>query len=135
MRTLIAVLTYFVFSVTSAENLQREITGKPDIIDGDTIRIADQHIRLHGIDAPEAQQTCRDQHGQWDCGLEATNALKFLIAGNCVTCIEKDRDRYGRIVAACYVGGVGGADAGETMVVGACLPEVFHCVRRRGGGC
>ncbi len=34
-----------------------ELTGKPRIIDGDTIVIGDQRIRLHGIDTPEAKQT------------------------------------------------------------------------------
>ncbi len=35
-----------------------EITGKPRIIDGDTIEIGGARIRLHGIDAPEAGQSC-----------------------------------------------------------------------------
>ena len=33
-----------------------EITGKPRIIDGDTIEIAGQRIRLYGIDAPRSIQ-------------------------------------------------------------------------------
>ena len=117
MRTLIAALTCLVFATAFAEDLHREIKGKPYIIDGDTIKIGHQRIRIHGIDAPEAQQRCTDQRGQWDCGLEAANALKFFLAGNWITCIEKDRDLYGRIVAVCYVGEVGGPDVGETMVV------------------
>ena len=33
------------------------LTGIPRIIDGDTIRIGNTRIRLHGIDAPEAKQS------------------------------------------------------------------------------
>ncbi len=44
-----------------------EITGKPRIIDGDTIEIAGQRIRLHGIDAPEAGQSCRADGARWAC--------------------------------------------------------------------
>jgi len=32
-----------------------DITGKPRVIDGDTIEIAEERIRLHGIDAPESE--------------------------------------------------------------------------------
>jgi len=33
---------------------QQSLTGIPKITDGDTIRIGNTRIRLHGIDAPEA---------------------------------------------------------------------------------
>jgi endonuclease YncB( thermonuclease family) len=43
---------------------------------------------------------------QWPCGKEATKALKGLIGTAEVKCIERDIDRYKRIVAVCYAGGV-----------------------------
>jgi len=33
-----------------------DITGKPRIIDGDTLHINQTKIRLHGIDAPEMDE-------------------------------------------------------------------------------
>ncbi len=72
-----------------------EITGKPRIIDGDTIEIAGQRIRLYGIDAPESNQTCVADDKRWPCGTNATLALSGLISTNWVACQERDRDRYG----------------------------------------
>lgn len=42
-----------------------DITGKPRIIDGDTIEIGGARIRLHGIDAPEAG---RERQSTWGTG-------------------------------------------------------------------
>ena len=39
------------------------ITGKASVIDGDTILLAATHIRIHGIDAPEYNQTCTKADG------------------------------------------------------------------------
>ena len=83
-----------------------ELTGKPSITDGDTIRMGKTRIRLHGIDAPESKQSCRDGEGKkWACGREATFRLANLIGKNWVTCEPKDLDRYKRVVAVCFVGG------------------------------
>lgn len=42
------------------------------VIDGDTIDIGGTRYRLHGIDAPEAGQTCAKQGGgTWQCGKQA----------------------------------------------------------------
>ncbi len=36
-----------------------DVTGPARVIDGDTIEVAGERIRLHGIDAPESGQRCR----------------------------------------------------------------------------
>ncbi len=83
------------------------------MLDGDTIEIAGQRIRLHGIDAPEGRQACRDADGLYLCGDEATAALTRFLAGRNVACEPRDRDRFGRIVARCLVQG---QDIGAWMV-------------------
>ncbi len=35
-----------------------DVTGVASVIEGDTLEIHDQWIRLHGIDAPESRQLC-----------------------------------------------------------------------------
>ena len=51
-------------------------TGAVQVTDGDTLRIGDSRIRLHGIDAPERAQSCDGADGQsYRCGEEATAAL------------------------------------------------------------
>lgn len=81
------------------------LTGSARIIDGDTLEVRGTRIRLHGIDAPESAQRCRSQGQVWSCGREATRALARHIGSHPVVCKERDRDRYGRVVAVCRVGG------------------------------
>ncbi len=76
-------------------------------IDGDSLRRAGEDIRLHGIDAPELGQQCRDGRGRlYDCGREARNALKRLIGRANVECRISDQDRYGRGIGTCFADGV-----------------------------
>lgn len=82
------------------------LAGRASVIDGDTIDIQGTRLRLHGIDAPEAGQPCTTRDGnQWRCGQRAALALDQHIAGRPVRCERKDVDRYGRIVAECFLGG------------------------------
>ena len=80
--------------------------GRATVTDGDTLGIRSVKFRSHGIDAPESSQTCKDARGRvYRCGAFAANKLSEKIGVRNVTCVEKDRDRYGRIVAVCSAGG------------------------------
>lgn len=80
------------------------ITGQASVIDGDTLEIRSERIRLFGIDAPESAQTCRKDGERWPCGRRAAFALSDKIGARNVSCTEKDRDRWKRIVAVCRIG-------------------------------
>ena len=83
------------------------VRGPARVVDGDTLRIGDARIRLHGIDAPESGQTCTDASGRiWSCGPEATAALRELVGNRAVGCAVRDTDRYGRLVAVCSLSGI-----------------------------
>ena len=104
-----------------------EIAGKARIIDGDTIDIAGQRIRLHGMDAPETKQTCVAKGKRWPCGEYAGFAIAEMIGKNWVHCRERDRDRYGRIVADCNLAGLEGPNVNEWMVSDGSRPLTVPC--------
>jgi len=88
----------------SAGSVRAEVAGSAVVTDGDTIKIGDDSIRLHGIDAPERKQSCMADGQFWPCGNESAEALRDRIAGKEVTCTILDRDRYGRLIGECFLG-------------------------------
>ena len=81
-----------------------DLVGRASVIDGDTIEIHGERIRLHGIDAPESSQVCQVDGKPYRCGQRAALALADKIGAKAVRCEERDRDRYGRTVAVCFLG-------------------------------
>ena len=71
MKLLTFILLFWVSSIASAD-----LTGTALIVDGDTITISGNKIRLSGIDTPEKDQTCRRAGIMWRCGYEATESLR-----------------------------------------------------------
>ena len=63
------------------------------------------HLRLHGIDAPEAKQVCKRRNEKWRCGHDATVALHDKIGKKPVKCEGQDKDRYGRVIGKCFFAG------------------------------
>jgi len=91
-----------------------DVVGVARVIDGDTLDVDGQRIRLFGIDAPEGKQTCGRDGMSWLCGQEAGKFLRELVGDLTVICNERDRDRYGRTVAVCVI--PNGGDLGAAMV-------------------
>ncbi len=88
--------------------------GEGVAVDGDTLRIGTQRIRLSAIDAPELSQVCRSGAGKTTlCGRDSRGALARLIR-NGVRCVVETHDRYGREVATCT--NAGGLDIGQEMI-------------------
>jgi len=92
-------------TVHRVEASTTDLSGRPRVVDGDTIEVGGARVRLHGVDAPESRQSCVAQGARWPCGRRASRALDGRLGGQTVVCEERDRDRYGRIVAVCRQGG------------------------------
>jgi len=88
------------------------LEGAVRVVDGDTLVLGAEKVRLFGIDAPEKGQRCDPSGRNWACGDWAAARLRTLVAGG-VRCVAMDQDRYGRIVARCQSAG---RDVGAEMV-------------------
>jgi endonuclease YncB( thermonuclease family) len=101
----------FILTMLPVPNLAlAEIMGVASVVDGDTIEISDTRIRFYGIDAPEIGQTCSIDGDVYSissdtyrCGQQAALALADRIGRDPIYCDERDTDRYGRVVAVCWL--------------------------------
>lgn len=77
------------------------------VVDGDTVHFDfdKMKVRFSGIDAPEMKQICYENEQPLRCGEIATLKLKEFIGEELPTCVVEDQDRYGRMVAECFVQG------------------------------
>ena len=99
--TIAIVLGVLGSSVMAAE----PVVGVASVIDGDTIEIHGERIRLDAIDAPETRQLCRQSDGTpWRCGQKSAFALSDIMGRATIRCEQKSRDRYRRIIAVCFKG-------------------------------
>ena len=113
MKILAAALCLLPFAAT-AFDITGLLVGQASVVDGDTIEIHGQRIRLEGIDAPESNQVC-EAKGKRDvaCGQQAALFLADLIGRQTVYCTQTGTDRYKRVLADCEVAG---RNIGDAMV-------------------
>jgi endonuclease YncB( thermonuclease family) len=87
-----------------ADEQARIIEGSAQVIDGDTLEVEGELVRLLDIDAPALAQTCAATTEELRrCGEAAANALSARIGSSPVTCNWASRDNYGRILARCFI--------------------------------
>ena len=109
----VIILFFFSFSFSYSADT-KSISGKTDVIDGDTIKIKGQSIRLVGIDAPEKKQLCKKPYlslfiftfsKSYQCGETSTSSLKKFINNQIILCkIEEKKDFFKRYLGTCFKG-------------------------------
>lgn len=104
-RVISVVLAAGFFCMAASASGAPLIQGTASVIDGDTIEIHGERIRLDAIDAPEHSQLCLDAAGnRYRCGQKSAFALADMIGRSTVTCEPKGHDRYRRTIAVCFSG-------------------------------
>lgn len=81
------------------------ISGAGRPVDGDSLWVGRDEVRLKGIDAPEGRQSCTRDGAAWACGDAARDQLRNLIGKDVVSCRVEERDQHGRLLAYCAAGG------------------------------
>lgn len=87
--------------------------GSNCVVDGDTFYLGGEKIRIAGIDAPETHPSrCPREEALGDA---ATARLQELLSGGAISlsAIDRDRDRYGRLLRNVAVDG---RDVGNILV-------------------
>ena len=93
------------FLIARLEGVSNEkLSGKPYVVDGDSLVLDEINLRLMGIDAPELDQQCKAQGQPWPCGAKARAALRNKVKGAQIYCTTWGEDRYQRLLAICSVG-------------------------------
>lgn len=115
----------------------RSLQGRVTVNDGDSLTLGAERIRLRGIDAPEFDQTCQKDGGNYPCGRQARQSLVMLIGGRPVSCAGWERDKYDRLLATCKAGGSdlnrGQVEAGWAVAYGDYRAEE-SAARQKGAG-
>lgn len=101
--------------VSKASALKQDISaefnqsffGLTRVIDGDSLKVGDNEVRLFGLDAPEYKQTCFDKENEeYNCGQISKKFLYDLANNKEVICYYAQKDIYNRFLGQCYLGEV-----------------------------
>lgn len=99
----LAVVTCVALPALGHQTLQ----GRATVVDGDGLVLGSVEIRLYGIDAPEARQSCENATGRaYRCGRVSEDRLRAQIGMHSVSCDTHGQDRFGRYLAVCHAAGV-----------------------------
>ena len=106
------ILFSLFFLIFFKPSFSDEIIGSAKIIDGDTLKIENEKIRLLGIDAPEIKQTSKKPYltialftfyQDYNCGENAKLQLEKYIKKKIIKCIYHSKDKWNRLIGECYL--------------------------------
>ena len=102
---LMAVVAMILLALIRVALANEHLVGRASVIDGDTIEIHGERIRLWGVDAPEGRQWCVKDGEPWRCGKDSANVLADFLGQQTVTCTGRYWDQYEPVMAICRVAG------------------------------
>lgn len=123
-------------AVHFARDPARDIAGPAYAIDGDTLWMQGERLRLIGMDAPEIDQTCDVGGSEVPCGKTARDGLRAMVRPD-LACTATGRDRYERPLVRCRTqdGDIAArmVAAGLAVADGCCRAEEAAARARRAG--
>lgn len=98
------LILFNILTLSAFADSHAAIVGSITVVDGETLEIQNQRVKLWGVDAPDIDQTCHDGQGTaYNCGKEAASALsRWLGELQPVQCEPRGNDNIGNIIAICY---------------------------------
>lgn len=118
MKFTLGLLTSVIFcAVLTFSGRADALSGPASVIDGDSLLIRGERIRILDIDAPESAQFCFErtssfEAGAWHCGRQAARALSDWLGQQVVTCDTTQRGIRKGWLSRCSVNG---HDIGEWL--------------------
>jgi endonuclease YncB( thermonuclease family) len=102
----LALIVAALFTCASNPAYAQTISGRPTVLDGETLEVRGQRIKLIAVDAPDDHVCEATDDARWRCGPRAATALAELLEEAVVTCTPRDRDLLGRPIATCSLGAI-----------------------------
>lgn len=111
----VLVFAFMLTAVASEPGVAEVVSGKVQVVDGDTIMISHTTIRLYGIDAPETGQRCAAANRKISRPSVKAIARLKAISRSGLACEGSEVDDYNRLIARCTTND--GTDINRLLVV------------------
>ena len=99
----VIVLAAFGAGDIGAGHASESVSGRPRILNGDTLVVSGRVVGLYGVAAPGLKQSCLNAKGHgYACGAHSANALAAHLKDATVTCQIRETDSYGRALSVCH---------------------------------